>query len=367
MPHLGTVVSEAGSAYTWAENAHEFRLTPWHNDPVTDRSGEAIYLRDEETGHFWSCSASTLPRTRPVPDPSRFRLQRVRARRRRHLQRAVDLCGAGCADQILATCRFSNRSGRRRSLSSPGMWNGCWAICAANRRCMWSPKSDPASGAFFARNAYSVEFSERVAFFDTDTIDHSISGDRTEFIGRNGSLRPHPAAMQHAGLSGRMGGGLDPCAAMQVSIDLDDGDEPGSGLASRGSQRHGRRPRLVQRYRGSLGRQPRNLRQYASTGVRCSGVIRVETRRPSDRCHGQWLVDVSGHRLPFPGPQRLLPVRWRHRFSRSTAGQHGDDPCRSRQRACASVAVRGHQYAEGDVQHWWHPPLDRGVRTALLG
>jgi cyclic beta-1,2-glucan synthetase len=51
---FGTVISENGRAYTWAENAHEYRLTPWHNDPVSDSSGEAMYIRDEETGHFWS-------------------------------------------------------------------------------------------------------------------------------------------------------------------------------------------------------------------------------------------------------------------------------------------------------------------------
>jgi cellobiose phosphorylase len=57
--HFGCVVSESGSTYTWSENAHEFRLTPWHNDPVTDATGEAFYVRDEETGRFWS----------PVPSP----------------------------------------------------------------------------------------------------------------------------------------------------------------------------------------------------------------------------------------------------------------------------------------------------------
>ncbi|EQD50414.1 protein containing putative carbohydrate binding protein, partial [mine drainage metagenome] len=57
---FGTVISESGGAYTWGENAHEFRLTPWHNDPVTDASGEALYVRDEESGHYWS--PTPLPR-----------------------------------------------------------------------------------------------------------------------------------------------------------------------------------------------------------------------------------------------------------------------------------------------------------------
>jgi cellobiose phosphorylase len=60
-PTFGTVVSESGMAYTWGENAHEFRLTPWHNDPICDRGGEAFYIRDDERGPFWS----------PMPLPRR--------------------------------------------------------------------------------------------------------------------------------------------------------------------------------------------------------------------------------------------------------------------------------------------------------
>jgi len=62
-PHIGTVVSERGGAYTWVGNAHEFRLTAWHNDPVSDATGEAFYIRDESTGSFWS----------PTPAPARGR------------------------------------------------------------------------------------------------------------------------------------------------------------------------------------------------------------------------------------------------------------------------------------------------------
>ena len=64
-PNFGTVVSESGRAYTWSENAHEFRLTPWYNDPVSDSGGEAFYLRDEETGHFWS--PTPLPAAATTP------------------------------------------------------------------------------------------------------------------------------------------------------------------------------------------------------------------------------------------------------------------------------------------------------------
>ena len=71
---FGTVVSESGSAYTWSENAHEFRLTPWYNDPVTDASGEAFYLRDDETGEFWSPTPLPAGGATPLRHPARLRL-----------------------------------------------------------------------------------------------------------------------------------------------------------------------------------------------------------------------------------------------------------------------------------------------------
>ncbi len=98
-PFFGTVVSESGGAYTWCENAHEMRLTPWYNDPVSDASGEALYVRDEESGRFWS--PTPLPaRGHTLRQPARFRLQRLRARREWHRLGAVDIRGHGRAGEI---------------------------------------------------------------------------------------------------------------------------------------------------------------------------------------------------------------------------------------------------------------------------
>ncbi len=91
--NFGTVISESGLAYTWSENAHEFRLTPWSNDPVSDSSGEAFYIRDEDTGHFWSPTPMPRPRRVTLHHPARIRLQRLRAHRGRHPLRDVGLCG----------------------------------------------------------------------------------------------------------------------------------------------------------------------------------------------------------------------------------------------------------------------------------
>ncbi len=151
-------ISESGSAYTWSENAHEFRLTPWHNDPVSDAGGEAFYLRDEETGHFWSPTPLALPRSGRLRHAPRIRLQRLRARRGRHRLRAVgvrrdrrggEVLGAEAAQRLgPAAPAFGHR------LSS----NGCWATCGRRRRCTSITEVESRSGALLARNSYNTEF-----------------------------------------------------------------------------------------------------------------------------------------------------------------------------------------------------------------
>ena len=136
-PHFGTVISESGAAYTWSENAHEFRLTPWGNDPVTDSSGEAIYLRDEERGHFWSPDAVALPRGNAVRHPARIRLQRLRTHRARHPLRAVGLRGHGRSDQVCTVLRVRNDVSEPTPPDSPlpDTRNGCLATCGRNQAC----------------------------------------------------------------------------------------------------------------------------------------------------------------------------------------------------------------------------------------
>ena len=58
-PTFGFAATELGTGFTWSENSHDNRLTPWRNDPVSDPPGEAVFLRDEESGRVWS--ATPLP------------------------------------------------------------------------------------------------------------------------------------------------------------------------------------------------------------------------------------------------------------------------------------------------------------------
>ncbi|MEI8197921.1 MAG: cyclic beta 1-2 glucan synthetase, partial [Phycisphaerae bacterium] len=212
-PEFGTVVSEGGTAYTWWLNSHEFRLTPWHNDPVCDTTGEALYLRDEESGHFWS--PSPLPARGVMPYVVRHGFgYTIFEYEEDGIVTELALFVATDAPVKFARLRINNRSGRARQLSVTGYWE--WVLGEIRGKTLMHVVSDvdPLSGAIFAKNPYSPEFASALAFVDCSEQTRSITADRTEFIGRNGTLA-NPAALHRARLSGRLGPGLDPCAAIQ--------------------------------------------------------------------------------------------------------------------------------------------------------
>jgi cyclic beta-1,2-glucan synthetase len=359
-PHFGTVISESGLAYTWSENAHEFRLTPWGNDPVSDSSGEAFYLRDEERGHFWSptplpCRGSTPYVTRHGFGYSVFEHTERGIRSELWVYVAMD------AAIKFTVLKVRNVSGRSRRLSATGYAEWVLGDVRPKSSMHVITEIDPNSGALFARNPYNTEFRDRVAFFDVDDRTRTISGDRREFLGRNGTLRA-PAAMTRTRLSGKVGAALDPCAAIQVSFDLAAGQEReivfrlGVGRDADDARN------LVNRFRGSTtsrGVLDVVWRHWTHT----LGAVNVETPDQSlNVLANGWLLY-----------QTLACRLWARSATYQSGGAFGFRD--QLQDVMALIHARphlvrehllvcaAHQFLEGDVQHWWHPPTGRGVRT----
>jgi cellobiose phosphorylase len=361
-PHFGSVISESGQAYTWGENAHEFRLTPWHNDPVSDAGGEAFYLRDEESGHCWS--PTPLPRRGAAPYVSRHGFgYSVFEHTESGIRSELWVYVAQDAPVKYSVLKVRNTSGRPRRLSATGYVE--WVLGDLRPRSAMhvTTEVDPYSGALYARNPYNAEFPDRIAFFDVDDANRTTTCDRTEFIGRNGSLES-PAAMARTHLSGKLGSGLDPCAAIQVGFDLADGQQReitfrlGLGGATGGSDAN----QLVHRCRGADAAR-RALEAVWQYWNHTLGAVQVETPDQSLNVltNGWLLYQTLACRLWARSGyyQSGGAFGFRDQLQDAMALVHAEPGLlRAHLLLCA-----GRQFHEGDVQHWWHPPSGRGVRT----
>ena len=224
---------------------------------------------------------------------------------------------------------------------------------------------DPGSGALYARNAYNIEFGGRVAFFDVDATTRTITGDRTEFLGRNGTLR-NPAAMTRTQLSGKVGAGLDPCAAILVPFELAAGQEREIifrlGVAGRRGADDA--SKFVSLSQGSTAAADA-LAAVVDFWKQTLGKVALETPDPAlNVLANGWLMY-----------QTLACRLWGRSGYYQSGGAFGfRDQLQDAMALihCAPALVREHlllcasrQFPEGDVQHWWHPTSGRGVRRVV--
>ena len=362
-PNFGSVVSESGQAYTWSENAHEFRLTPWDNDPVSDRGGEAFYIRDEASGRFWS------PTALPVPIRANGQYSTRHGFGYSVFEHAEEAIHSGLTIFVAldAPIKYSvitlrNDSTVPRKLSVTGYVEWVLGDLRSKSSMHVVTELDAQSGALFARNAYNTEFAGRVGFFQVEAQNKTVTSDRNEFIGRNRNLA-NPAAMGRARLSGRIGAGLDPCAAIQVALELQPGQERQLVfMLGVGGRRNADASGLVQRYKGS------DAAQAALDMVRAHwdatlGAVQIETPEPSlDVLANGWLMyqTIACRMWARSGYyQSGGAFGFRDQLQDAMAMIHTQPQIlREHLLLCAA-----HQFVEGDVQHWWHPPSDRGVRT----
>ena len=360
---FGFLVSESGSGYTWSGNSRENQLTPWSNDPVGDPAGETIYVRDEETGELWGPTALPI-REETAPYVVRHGQGYTRFEHDSHGV-ALELLQLVPLDDPVKISRLTltNASGRPRRLSVTAYVEWVLGVSRGVAAPLIVTEIDPETGALLARNAWRQEFGTRVAFADLGGLHIAWTADRTEFLGRNGGP-DQPAALVHRQrLSGRVGAGLDPCAALQATLELPTGGRAEIVFLLGEAASAERARELIVRYRGrDVGEIQRTVREHWDAVL---GTIQVRTPdRSMDIMLNRWLLY-----------QTLACRVWARTAFYQAGGAYGfrdqlqdvlalgvTTPGLVREHLLRAAA---RQFGEGDVQHWWHPPGGRGVRTRI--
>lgn len=361
-PGFGFQVSARGGGYTWAENSKENQITAWSNDPVMDPAGDTLYVRDEATGEVWTATAQ------PMQDPGKYVARHGYGYSRFEHEAngiALDLLQyVPLADPIKIsrlTLRNLSSGTRRLSVTSYAEW-----VLGTSRQAS-APfivsEMDDDTGAMLARNPWSLAFAGRVAFSDLDGRQIAWTSDRTEFLGHGGGPEAPAALMNRTPLSGRMGAGFDPCAALQGVLEL----TPGASVeivAFIGQCQSAEAARaLIVRYRQAD--LDAVLDEVTSHWQSVLGAVQVSTPdRSMDIMLNGWLLY-----------QTLACRVWARSAFYQASGAYGfrdqlqdgmaltlTRPQETRKHLLRAAA---RQFVEGDVQHWWLPHSGAGVRTRI--
>jgi cyclic beta-1,2-glucan synthetase len=360
--NFGFLVSESGAGSTWADNSQAHRLSPWHNDPISDPPGEVVYLRDEATGVFWSatpqpCGAGAAFTVRHGQGYSIFEHERG--------QLACKLTLFVAPDEPLKFFKLTirNLGAQPRRLAAIFYAELVLGTHRGRNAAHVVTEIDAETQMLLARNRWDADFKDKIAFADVNQRPRGVTADRTEFIGRNGSLAS-PAACERGQLAGAVGACIDPCAALQTAFVLRPQEEQEIvfvlGEANRLEEVR-RLARIVQdasqvqaRWDGAVG-----------FWNRLTGSLTIKTPDAAlDLLVNRWL------------PYQVLSCRmWGRSALYQSGGAFGFRDqlqdglaliyARPEETRRHLVRAAGRQFLEGDVQHWWHVPSGAGVRTRI--
>ena len=317
---FGFLTTETGAGAAWSVNSRENRLTGWSNDAVSNPPPECVFLRDEETGSFWT------PTALPIRESSPYEISHGHGysiyRHTSHgIGQELTVFAPIDGSAKISRLRLENQTRRARKISVTYFAELVLGVNRAQSAPFVITQIDAATGAIFARNPYNNEFANRVAFISTSAETVNWTCDRQEFIGRNGSLA-RPLAMLRTNLSGASGAGLDPCAALQTVIEIKPGET--SEIVFLLGQESS-----VELARASVSRftQKQNVSEEFSRVQEfwneTLGAIQIKNAGRIVKFIGQSKPALSIARLPFLGADGVLSIERSVRFPRSIAGRDG--------------------------------------------
>jgi len=359
---FGFQVSSTGSSSTWAENSRENRLTPWSNDPVSDPTGEAFYIRDESTSEVFSPTARPL--RRPGPHIARHGFGYSRFEHQAGGIRFELLQFVPLTDPVkISRLTLQNLSDRARRLTVVSYAEPVMGTSRAASAPFLTTECDAKTGAIFAHNPWNMAFPDRVAFADLAGTQTGFAADRTGFLGRGGGLAAPAALAQGATLSGVTGTGHDPCLALSRMIDL----APGTRITIDHFLGQTASPETARVLIAKLRTADIDalLAEVEAHWETLLGTVQVETPdRAMDIMVNGWLQYQT----------LACRVQARAGFYQASGAYGFRDQLQDGMALTLSQPDRvrnhllraaGRQFPEGDVQHWWLPHSGQGVRTRI--
>jgi len=362
-PTFGFQVSAEGSGYTWSTSSREHQLTPWSNDPVTDRPGEVIYVSDEDSGALFG------PTALPIRDEAgRYIARHGQGYSQFHHtvhEIALDLIQFVPLDASIKLSRLivRNESTRTRHLAVTAYVE--WVLGPSRSASALSiiTEIDSGTGAMLAHNPWDASFGSRVAFADLRGRQDSWTADRCEFLGRNGALDSPAGLAPGARLSKRVGAGLDACSALQTTLTIEPGATVAIVYCLGEAESTAAAQSLIRRYRTTDFDTA--LNRVVEHWNKVLGTVQVRTPdRAMDIVLNRWLLY-----------QTLACRVWARAAFYQASGAYGfrdqlqdgmalsiAQPQLTREHLLRAAS---RQFVEGDVQHWWLPVSGVGVRTHI--
>ncbi len=374
-PNFGFLVTESGGGYTWSENSRENRLTAWSNDPVLDTPSEAVYVRRTDSGDYWSLTPA------PAGDGLTFSVEHgfghsTFVTSNAGIESSLTLSSSTTDRVKWYSITLSNTESTEQKLDVLLYLELVLGVTREDSYRFVSSGFDRTAQALWAVNHYNNEFAGRIVTAGSSEPITSFTASRLEFLGRNGDLsRPYalekvaavpffPAKAKPLKLAGKTGAGFDPCAALQVSVSLKPKEErtltfflaeyPNMDTMRRDVARHN----SVQAQRLEL----QNVSEWWR-GLLSATQVSTPSESFNVLMNGWLLYQTVSCRLMgrsgFYQSGGALGFRDQLQDSLALLAIH-PDMVRSQ-----ILLHAAHQFVEGDVQHWWHPPTGRGVRTRI--
>jgi len=358
---FGFQVSEVGAGYTWSLNSREYKLTPWSNDPILDPAGEALYLRDEQSGESWSVTAG------PKREKGAYTIRHgqgysIFEHYSHGLKQSLRFFVPVDKSVKVIELTLTNTTNQAQRLSA--IYYAEWVMGVTRQ--LTAPylvtDYDEERDIFYARNTFQEEFVGRAGYLTAFGADvASYTGDRSEFIGRNGTLE-NPKGLKLERFSETVGAGLDPCCALQLIVALAPGESKTVTFLLGEAENCQEAEALV----ASFGQSEKTIEAFEEVNRYWNellGAVQVDTPDPSmNLLLNRWLLY-----------QTVVCRVWARSAFYQSGGAYGfrdqlqdvmalvyTTPEVTRKQL---ILHCGHQFVEGDVQHWWHAETGKGIRT----